>query len=99
MTTKKKAKGASKRASKAAPARAAAPAAPAVVNAFINGQASGTVTPGELTIQEAAGQIARDHGLKAYSILVDNVKVTQDQGSRKLAGAKSIEVFAKETRG
>jgi hypothetical protein len=43
--------------------------------------------------------MARANGLKTYSILVDGVKVTTEGAGKPLAGAKSIEIFAKETRG
>lgn len=69
------------------------------VSMLLNGQAVGQISPTTQTVGDVANQIARDHGLKSYSILVNGVKVTTEGASKKLAGARSIEVFAKETRG
>jgi len=70
------------------------------VQALLNGQPTGVVTPtAGQSIGDVAMQIAREHQLKTYSILVDGCKVTTEGASKPLAGATSIEIFAKETRG
>jgi hypothetical protein len=84
-----------KRASHSRPA----PRAPHKVQMLLNGQAVGEVDPAGLSISQCANNIARENGLKSYSILVNGTKVTTEGAGKPLAGAKSIEVFAKETRG
>ena len=91
---------------KAKPARRAVRrATPAVkgvakVQTILNGQPVGEVDPTGLTIAQAANTIAKAHGIKSYSILLNGgMKVTADEAGTALAGATSIEVFAKETRG
>ena len=98
MTTKKKP------AARRAAAASRAAKAPASVALMLNGQAVGQRSVADLgsqTIGEVANSIAREHGLKSYSILIDGVKVTTEQAGRSLAAAHatSLEVFAKETRG
>ena len=80
-------------------ARAVASRTPKRVQMLLNGQAVGEVDPTGLSISQCANNIARENGLKSYSILVNGVKVTTDGAGKPLAGARSIEVFAKETRG
>jgi len=73
---------------------------PAKVQTILNGQPVGEVDPTGLTIAQAAQTIAKAHGIKSYSILLNGgMKVTADEAGTALAGATSIEVFAKETRG
>lgn len=79
--------------------RKAARRATGQVSMLLNGQAVGQISPTTQTVGDVANQIARDHGLKSYSILVNGVKVTTEGASKKLAGARTIEIFAKETRG
>ena len=100
MTTKKKA------ARKAAPRRAAgstaqaAPAAPAQVILLLNGQSSGIHTPVEGdTVGSVANRIAKEAGLKSYSILVNGTKIDVTAAGNSLKGVQTVEVFAKETRG
>lgn len=70
------------------------------VQQLLNGQPTGVVVPGAgATIGAVAMDMARANGLKTYSILVDGTKVTTEGASKPLAGHKSIEIFAKETRG
>lgn len=69
---------------------------------MLNGQAVGQMTladAGSKTVGEVANSIAKDHGLKSYSILVNGVKASTEDAGKALAGNQSIEVFAKETRG
>jgi hypothetical protein len=73
--------------------------APTQVQRLINGQPAGIVSSGDMTIGQAASDLARDNGLKTYSILVNGTKVTTEGASKRLAGAATLEVFAKETRG
>lgn len=95
MATKKKAKKATR---KAKPSGSAA-AAPSQVAMVLNGNAVGMVDPVGKSIGQVAQDIAREHGLKTYSVLVDGVKVLADGASASLQGHRTIEVFAKETRG
>jgi len=72
----------------------------AKVQTILNGQLVGEVDPTGLTIGQAAQTIAKAHGIKSYSILVDGgMKITAEEASHALAGHTSIECFAKETRG
>lgn len=73
--------------------------APKLVTMLLNGNTTGTVDPTGKTIAEVGAQIAKDHGLKSFSILVNGIKVPDAGASKPLAGAQTIEVFAKETRG
>ena len=72
---------------------------PAKVQMLLNGQAVGEVDPTGLSISQCANNIARENGLKSYSILVNGVKVTTEGAGKPLTGTKTIEIFAKETRG
>lgn len=96
MATKEKAKKATR---KAKPSGSAAAAAPSQVAMVLNGNAVGMVDPVGKSIGQVAQDIAREHGLKTYSVLVDGVKVLADGASASLQGHRTIEVFAKETRG
>lgn len=80
------------------PARRAA--TPKQVVLMLNGQSIGMHTPkaGD-TIGSVANSVAAGNGLKSYSILANGTKVTTEGAGKGLAGVKSIECFAKETRG
>ena len=70
------------------------------VQLIVNGQASGTVAAGTQSISEAANVLARGHGIKSYSILLDGgMRVGTEEAGQPLAGHSSLEIFAKETRG
>lgn len=87
---------------RAAPARArvSRPAAPAMVQLIVNGQSRGTVNPFGLSISQAANNLAKDNGIKSYSVLLDGgMKVGTEDAAQPLEGHVSLEVFAKETRG
>lgn len=94
----KKAKKATKKAKPSASGAGRA-AAPSQVAMVLNGNAVGMVDPSGKSIGQVAQDIAREHGLKTYSVLVDGVKVLADGASASLQGHRTIEVFAKETRG
>lgn len=69
---------------------------------LLNGQATGQRTReslGSQTVGEVAQGVAREHGLKSFSILVNGVKASTEDAGKAAAGNVSIEVFAKETRG
>lgn len=70
-----------------------------MVTMLLNGQTVGTVDPTGKSIAEVGLSIAREHGLKSYSILVNGHKVTDAGSTKPLSGAQTIECFAKETRG
>jgi len=93
MATKKKV---SKAAGRTATPRQAA--APAQVKTIVNGQVTGQIAATG-TIGDAAMALARDAGLKSYSVRVNGVPVTATEAAGSLAGAHSLEVFAKDTRG
>ena len=96
MAVARKAKSASKRASRSSGGSAASKE----VQVLLNGQPTGVVIPESgQSIGAVAMNLAREHQLKTYSILVDGCKVTTEGASKPLAGATSIEIFAKETRG
>ena len=69
------------------------------VAAVVNGQATGHITPGDQSIFAAAEKLAAAHGLRAFSIRVNGQPVKAEAAQKSLAGAKSLEVFAKDTRG
>lgn len=94
----KKAKKATKKAKPSSGGRAAA-TAPTQVAMVLNGNAIGMVDPTGKTIGQVGQDIAREHGLKTYSILVDGRKCLAEDAAKPLTGATTIEVFAKETRG
>lgn len=80
--------------------RKAAHRRPATVVLMLNGQSSGVHTPaGGDTVGAVAQGIARNAGLKSYSILVNGTKIGTEAAANGLRGVTSIEVFAKETRG
>lgn len=68
------------------------------VQTIVNGQVTGSVVPNG-SIGDALNTLARDSGLKSYSARVNGVPITSEQAAGPLAGAKSIEIFAKDTRG
>lgn len=80
--------------------RAAAASGHKQVVLMLNGQSTGMHTPaaGD-TIGSVANEVARNSSLKSYSILVNGVKVTTEGAGKGLAGVKTLEIFAKETRG
>ena len=79
--------------------RKAGTKAAAEVAAVVNGQATGHIVPGDSTIFQAAEKLAAAHGLRAFSIRVNGSPVKAEAAQKPLAGAKSLEVFAKDTRG
>lgn len=95
MATKAKKKSSGNRATSRS---TATPAAPAQVKTIVNGQVQGNISP-DGTIGDAAMNLARGAGLKSYSVRVNGVPVTAAEASGPLAGAQSLEVFAKDTRG
>lgn len=97
----KKAKKASRKAKPSASAAQATAQATTTqeVAMVLNGNAVGMVDPAGKSIGQVAQDIAREHGLKTYSVLVDGVKVLADGAAAGLSGHRTIEVFAKETRG
>jgi len=72
---------------------------PSPIQALVNGQSVGTVENTNQSIGDAARGIATANGLKAYSVRVNGVPVTPEDAAKGLGGVKSIEVFAKDTRG
>ena len=100
MATRRKA--APKRAS-SSKVKAAAPASAAgqAITLLVNGQVVGSMTPADQagTIGEAGSKLAKDHGLKSFSILANSVKVSVDEGGNPVKGLRTLEVFAKDTRG
>jgi len=88
-----------RKSSKSTTRPAAAPKVPAMVQLLLNGQVIGEIQPGTQSIGAAAVQVAKDHGLKTFSILVNGQKVLEGDATKALAGARSLEVFAKEARG
>ena len=72
-----------------------------VVSVMVNGQVVGTV-PNSALLGQAANDIAKTHGLRTYSLKVNGKKLTatSDVGkSLKEWHAKSIELYAKDSRG
>ena len=91
MATKKKSKSSGHRAT-------ARVSSPSQVKIIVNGQVMGTIASTG-TIGDAAQALARDNGLKSYSVRLNGVPVTAVEAAGSLAGAQSLEVFAKDTRG
>lgn len=72
-----------------------------LVSVMVNGQVAGTV-PESALLGTAANDIAKAHGLRSYSLKVNGKKLTatSDVGkSLKEWKAKSIELYAKDSRG
>ena len=70
-----------------------------VISVLVNGQVVGTVLDSS-SVGAAATQIAREHGLRAYSLKLDGKKLTTTfDVNKSLKGHKSIELFAKDSRG
>lgn len=72
--------------------------APSTVNTIVNGQPQGTILSTG-TVGDAANILAHNTGLKSYSVRVNGVPITAEEGAKSLAGVKSLEVFAKDSRG
>lgn len=72
---------------------------PRQVTTLVNGQVTGQTVAETSTIRDAAVSIAREHGLRTFSIKVNGKKVTAEAAAKLLTGAKSIEVYAKDQRG
>lgn len=67
---------------------------------LINGQSVVFNPTAGMTIGQAAEGIARANGLKSFSILVNGVKLLNtEQANKSLTGVRTLEVFAKDTRG
>lgn len=79
-------------------AKKAAEAAAQPVTTMVNGQVVGSI-PGEGTIVDAAKQLASSQGLKAFSIRINGATVKAPDASKPLKGVKTLEIFAKDTRG
>lgn len=94
----KKAKKATKKA-KPSSGGTRATQAPTQVAMILNGNSVGMVDPSGKSVGQVAQDIAREHGLKTYSVLVDGVKILAEGAAAPLQGHATIEVFAKETRG
>jgi len=92
---------AAKKAKKAAKARTAhaAPRQVANVTTLVNGQVTGEIIAGDQTIQQAVQRLATDAGLKAFSVRVNGEVIKTPEAQRPLAGVKTLEIYAKDTRG
>ena len=72
-----------------------------IVSVMVNGQVVGTV-PDTAVLGQAAIDAAKAHGLRTYSLKVNGKKLTatSDVGKTlKEWKAKSIELYAKDSRG
>ena len=95
MATKKKT---SKRA--ASKAQTSTTATSKTVTLIVNGQVVGTHTAADgESIGDRANELAKAHGLKSYSVRCNGVPVMTEDARNKLAGNKTLEVLAKDTRG
>lgn len=89
---------ATKKAKRARPAGHRASAAPKPITALVNGQVVGQILP-EGSIQAAVERLARDHGLKAFNVRVNGEGIKTPDAVKPLAGCKTLEIYAKDTRG
>ena len=70
------------------------------ISVLVNGQTVGTI-PNSANVGAAAVQIAKEHGLRAYSIKLNGKKLSSstDVANMPLGRAHTIELFAKDARG
>lgn len=75
-------------------------ATPKQIVLMLNGQSIGMHIPkaGD-TVGSVANSVAAGNGLKSYSILINGSKVTTEGAGKGLSGVRTLEIFAKETRG
>jgi len=76
----------------------ATPAAPRSVSVLVNGQVVGTV-PDTSNVAEAALQVAKTHGLRAFNIKLNGKRIAQPDANKPLKGVKTLEIYAKDSRG
>lgn len=69
-----------------------------VITVVVNGQVVGSV-PESSTIGQAAQDIAKNHGLRAYSMKLDGKQLKVPDLNRGLKGHKQLELYAKDARG
>lgn len=69
-----------------------------VVTVIVNGQVVGSCKEDQ-TIGQAADEIAKAHGLRAFSMKLNGKKLTAPDLNKSLKGAKQIELYAKDSRG
>jgi hypothetical protein len=83
----------------AAQRREAAPKQPFRITCLVNGQVTGSVDyqEGVTTLSGVSSQMAKDHGLRSFTIKVNGTKTTDL--NRSMKGVKSIELVAKDSRG
>lgn len=100
MPVKKAKKKVAKVATGGAAGGAASAAVVSDVILMVNGNNEGTIKPSAtLTVGDQAMELARKAGLKSYSVRLNGVPVNAAEAAAPLAGARSLEVFAKDTRG
>lgn len=67
---------------------------------LVNGTSQGAVQAGEgETIQTWVDSMARSSGLKAFTVRVNGKIIVLSDAAKQLKGVKSLEIFAKDTRG
>jgi hypothetical protein len=78
--------------------REAAPKQPHRITIMVNGQVTGSVEAGPtLNLATLSQQVARDHGLRSFTIKVNGTKTLDI--NKNIQGAKTVELVAKDSRG
>ena len=69
------------------------------VTLMSNGQVIRSLTPNGETIGQVANELAMSQGLKSYSVRLNGVPVDAETAKGLIKGNKTLEVYAKDTRG
>ena len=69
------------------------------VTLMSNGQVISSLVPANETIGEVANKLAMSQGLKSYSVRLNGVPVDAETAKGLIKGNKTLEVYAKDTRG
>ena len=69
------------------------------VTLMCNGQVISSLQAANETIGEVANKLAMSQGLKSYSVRLNGVPVDAETAKGLIKGNKTLEVYAKDTRG
>lgn len=78
--------------------RSSSPSEPRLVTVMVNGQVIGSI-PETTTIGQAVETVGTKSGIRAGSVKIDGKKVATPDANKTLKGAKTFELFAKDSRG
>jgi len=71
---------------------------PRLVTVMVNGQVTGTI-PETTTIGQAVESVGTKSGIRTGNVKVDGKKINQPDSNKTLKGAKTFELYAKDSRG